>query len=220
MIAKEGFPFILGAAAVLLILLILPKFLLIALALVVLALFIWFFRDPERNIPADPNVAVSAADGKVVDVAEVEVNGVKYKKIAVFMNIFSVHVNRVPFTGTVKSIEHIAGKFINAAKKEASIENERNIVTFSTSAGDIVVVQVAGLVARRTVCNAKVGDVLSSGDRFGMIKFSSRVDHYFPLSFDVKVAVDDLVKAGESVIAVYEGAKSEPLPLAASQDDL
>ena len=220
MIAKEGFPFILGAAAVLLILLILPKFLLIALALVVLALFIWFFRDPERNIPADPNVAVSAADGKVVDVAEVEVNGVKYKKIAVFMNIFSVHVNRVPFTGTVKSIEHIAGKFINAAKKEASIENERNIVTFSTSAGDIVVVQVAGLLARRTVCNAKVGDVLSSGDRFGMIKFSSRVDHYFPLSFDVKVAVDDLVKAGESVIAVYEGAKSEPLPLAASQDDL
>lgn len=220
MIAKEGFPFILGAAAVLLILLILPKFLLIALALVVLALFIWFFRDPERNIQADPNVAVSAADGKVVDVAEVEVNGVKYKKIAVFMNIFSVHVNRVPFTGTVKSIEHIAGKFINAAKKEASIENERNIVTFSTSAGDIVVVQVAGLVARRTVCNAKVGDVLSSGDRFGMIKFSSRVDHYFPLSFDVKVAVDDLVKAGESVIAVYEGAKSEPLPLAASQDDL
>lgn len=207
MIAKEGFPFILGAAAVLLVLLIFPKFLLVALSAVVLALFIWFFRDPERNVPSDTNVAVSAADGKVVEVSETEVNGVRYKKVGVFMNIFSVHVNRVPFTGTVKSIEHIAGKFVNAAKKEASIINERNIVTFDTIAGDVVVVQVAGLVARRTVCNVKVGDVLSSGDRFGMIKFSSRVDHYFPMSFDIKVSEDDQVTAGESIIAVYDGAK-------------
>ena len=207
MIAKEGFPFILGAAAVLLILLILPTFLLIALSALVLALFVWFFRDPERNIPSDSNVAVSGADGKVVEVSEVEIKGVKYKKVGVFMNIFSVHVNRVPFTGTVKSIEHIAGKFVNAAKKEASIENERNIVTFDTVAGDVVVVQVAGLVARRTVCNVQVGDVLSSGDRFGMIKFSSRVDHYFPMSFEITAKEDDQVTAGESIIAVYKADK-------------
>lgn len=204
MIAKEGFPFILGAAVVLLILAILPGFILIALSALVLVLFIWFFRDPKRNIPTDTCVAVSAADGKIVEVCEAELDGVKYKKVGVFMNVFSVHVNRVPFTGTVKAIKHISGRFINAAKKEASIENERNIITFDTIAGDLVVVQVAGLVARRTVCNVSEGDLLSTGDRFGMIKFSSRVDHYFPVSFTIKAKEDDKVKAGETIIAIYD----------------
>lgn len=203
MIAKEGFPFILGAAAVLLILVVLPSFILVVLAALVLVLFIWFFRDPERNIPSDPHAAVAAADGRVVEVCETKLNGVKYKKVGVFMNIFSVHVNRAPFTGTVKSIEHINGKFVNAAKKEASIINERNIITFDTEAGPLVVVQVAGLVARRTVCSAEAGDLLSTGERFGMIKFSSRVDHYFPMSFEIKAKEDDRVRAGETVIAVY-----------------
>ncbi len=204
MIAKEGFPFILGALVVLIILVILPKIILVTLAIVVLGLFIWFFRDPERDIPVEDNVAVSAADGKIVEISEEEIDGVKYKKVAVFMNVFSVHVNRIPFTGTIKSIKHIAGKFVNAARKDASIINERNIVTIDTVAGDLIVVQVAGLVARRTVCNVKVGDMLSTGDRFGMIKFSSRVDHYFPMAFDIKVEEDDIVKAGETVIAVLE----------------
>lgn len=204
MIAKEGFPFIVCAAATLIIFIILPKVILITLAVLLLLLFIWFFRDPERNIPSVPNVAVSAADGRVVEVSEVEFEGATYKKVGVFMNIFSVHVNRVPVTGTIVSIDHIPGKFVNASKKEASIENERNVVTFDTAAGKVITVQVAGLVARRIVCYSQVGDLLSTGDRFGMIKFSSRVDHYFPTNFEITVKEDDDVKAGESIIAKFD----------------
>lgn len=203
MIAKEGFPFIIGALVTTLVVLVFPKSILVALSIAVLLLFLWFFRDPERNIPNDANIAVSAADGKVVEVSEVELNGEKYKKVGVFMNVFSVHVNRTPVTGTIESIEHIAGKFINAASPDASIENERCIITFNTEAGKIIAVQVAGLVARRTVVNAKVGDLLATGDRFGMIKFSSRVDHYFPLHFDITVKEDEHVTAGETIIAKY-----------------
>lgn len=203
MIAKEGFPFIVCAAAVLIIFIILPKVILITLAVIILLLFIWFFRDPERNIPSAPGIAVSAADGKVVEVCETELDGVVYKKVGVFMNVFSVHVNRVPVTGTIVSVDHIPGKFVNASKKEASIINERNVVTFDTAAGKVIAVQVAGLVARRTVCNAQVGDLLATGDRFGMIKFSSRVDHYFPMDFEITVQEDDEVKAGESIIAKF-----------------
>lgn len=204
MIAKEGFPFIVCAAIALLVLIILPKVILITIAVLILLLFIWFFRDPERNIPSEPGVAVSAADGKVVEICETEFAGKRYKKVAVFMNIFSVHVNRVPLTGTIVSIDHIPGKFVNAAKKEASIVNERNIVAFDTVAGRVITVQVAGLIARRTVCNAQVGELLATGDRFGMIKFSSRVDHYFPTDFEITVKEDDEVKAGESVIAKFQ----------------
>lgn len=203
MIAKEGFPFILGAVVAIIVFAILPPFILVSVSVVLLALFIWFFRDPERKIPVEDNIAVSSADGKVVEVSEVEFDGVKCKKVGVFMNVFSVHVNRAPVTGKIVSIEHIAGQFVNAARKDASIINERNVIKFETSAGPVAVVQVAGLVARRTVCNAEVGDVLATGDRYGMIKFSSRVDHYFPLDFKILVDEDDIVKAGESIIAKY-----------------
>ncbi len=171
--------------------------------MLLLALFLWFFRDPERNTPIEQDIAVSAADGKVVEVEEVEFKGEKYKKVGVFMNVFSVHVNRTPVTGTVTSIEHIAGKFVNASRKDASIINERNIITFDTKYGKVIAVQVAGLVARRTVSYVKEGDLMATGDRFGMIKFSSRVDHYFPLSATIQVEIDDEVKAGESIIAKF-----------------
>lgn len=201
MIAKEGFPFIAGALAAAVIFIILPKAVLITLSVLILLLFIWFFRDPERSIPAETDIAVSAADGKVVEVSEVEFKGEKYKKVGVFMNLFSVHVNRAPVTGTVESVEHIAGEFVNAARADASVINERNIITFNTKYGKVIAVQVAGLVARRTVSYVSEGDVSAIGDRIGMIKFSSRVDHYFPLSFEITVQENDNVKAGESVIA-------------------
>lgn len=203
MIAKEGFPFILGAVIALIVFIILPRELLVVLTVLTLLLFLWFFRDPERKIPTSENVAVSAADGKVVEVSQSELDGVKYQKVSVFMNVFSVHVNRVPLSGVVKSVNHIEGKFLNAAKPEASVQNERTVVVFDTAHGDIVCVQVAGLVARRTVCNVQAGDSITTGDRFGMIKFSSRVDHYFPLDFNITVREDDVVKAGESILATF-----------------
>ncbi len=203
MIAKEGFPFILGAIIALIVFIILPREILVVLTVLTLLLFLWFFRDPERKIPTSENVAVSAADGKVVEVSQSELDGVKYQKVSVFMNVFSVHVNRVPLSGVVKSVNHIEGKFLNAAKPEASVQNERTVVVFDTAHGDIVCVQVAGLVARRTVCNVQAGDSITTGDRFGMIKFSSRVDHYFPLDFNITVREDDVVKAGESILATF-----------------
>ena len=203
MLAKEGFPFILGAIIALIVFIILPREILVVLTVLTLLLFLWFFRDPERKIPTSENVAVSAADGKVVEVSQSELDGVKYQKVSVFMNVFSVHVNRAPLSGVVKSVNHIEGKFLNAAKPEASVQNERTVVIFDTAHGDIVCVQVAGLVARRTVCNVQAGDSITTGDRFGMIKFSSRVDHYFPLDFNITVREDDVVKAGESILATF-----------------
>ncbi len=203
MLAKEGFPFILGAIIALVVFIILPREILVVLTVLTLLLFLWFFRDPERKIPTSENVAVSAADGKVVEVSQSELDGVKYQKVSVFMNVFSVHVNRAPLSGVVKSVNHIEGKFLNAAKPEASVQNERTVVIFDTAHGDIVCVQVAGLVARRTVCNVQAGDSITTGDRFGMIKFSSRVDHYFPLDFNITVREDDVVKAGESILATF-----------------
>lgn len=203
MIAKEGYPFIISALVATILFYIIPWFIWVTVSLLLLALFLWFFRDPERNTPIEQDIAVSAADGKVVEVEEVEFKGEKYKKVGVFMNVFSVHVNRTPVTGTVTSIENIAGKFVNASRKDASIINERNIITFDTKYGKVIAVQVAGLVARRTVSYVKEGDLMATGDRFGMIKFSSRVDHYFPLSATIQVEIDDEVKAGESIIAKF-----------------
>ncbi len=203
MIAKEGYPFIISALVATILFYIIPWFIWVTISILLLALFLWFFRDPERNAPIEQDIAVSAADGKVVEVEEVEFKGEKYKKVGVFMNLFSVHVNRTPVTGTVTSIEHIPGKFVNASRKDASIINERNIITFDTKYGKVIAVQVAGLVARRTVSYVKEGDLMATGDRFGMIKFSSRVDHYFPLSATIQVEVDDEVKAGESIIAKF-----------------
>lgn len=203
MIAKEGYPFIISALVATILFYIIPWFVWVTISILLLLLFIWFFRDPERNAPIEQDIAVSAADGKVVEIEEVELEGKKYKKVGVFMNVFSVHVNRTPVTGKVTSIKHIAGKFINASRPDASIVNERNIITFDTKYGEVIVVQVAGLVARRTVSYVKEDDLMATGDRFGMIKFSSRVDHYFPLSAEITTSVDDEVKAGESIIAKF-----------------
>ena len=203
MIAKEGYPFIISALVATILFYIIPWFIWVTISLLLLALFLWFFRDPERNAPIEQDIAVSAADGKVVEVEEVEFKGEKYKKVGVFINVLSVHGNTTTVTGTVTSIEHIPGKFVNASRKDASIINERNIITFDTKYGKVIAVQVAGLVARRTVSYVNVGDLMATGDRFGMIKFSSRVDHYFPLNAEIQVKVDEEVKAGESIIARF-----------------
>lgn len=204
MIAKESFPFIIGALVLFFIFLILPKWLLVTLSLVCGVFFLVFFRDPERTIPPFKKVAVSGADGKVVEIIDENIDEVEYKKVSVFMNVFNVHVNRMPVSGKIISVEHRPGKFMPADKAESSLENEQNIIRLDTEYGGIIVKQVAGLVARRTVCYAKEGETLQMGDRLGIIKFSSRVDHYFPKNTFIAVSIGDTVRAGESVIARFE----------------
>ncbi|MGD9807266.1 MAG: phosphatidylserine decarboxylase family protein [Deferribacterales bacterium] len=209
LIAKEGFPFVFGALAVFVILIIFPVKFLIFLSLVFGVFCLWFFRDPERSIPPFSDIMVSPADGRVVEVFETEHEGRTVTKISIFMNVFNVHVNRMPIAGKIKSVTHKAGKFLAADKPEASYENEQNIIDIESSYGEVTVKQVAGLIARRTVCNAEVGDELPIGERFGMIKFSSRLEVFVPKGFDISVKNGDIVKAGETVLGKYVGEKIE-----------
>ncbi len=206
MIAKEGFPFVLGSLAVFLILIIFPVKLVLFITAVFGAFCLWFFRDPERSIPPYKDVVVSPADGKVIEVHTVEHNGSAHTKISIFMNVFNVHVNRMPITGKVTSVTHKEGKFLPADRPDASYENEQNIIEVETSYGNITVKQIAGLIARRTVCYAKEGDTLPVGDRLGIIKFSSRLELFIPKGFDFSVKNGDIVKAGETILAKYTGA--------------
>jgi len=205
LIAKEGFPFVIGALAVFFILIIFPVKFLLFLSLVFGVFCLWFFRDPERNIPPFSDIMISPADGKVVEVFETEYEGREVIKISIFMNVFNVHVNRMPVGGKITAVTHKAGKFLAADKPEASYENEQNIIDIETPYGVFTVKQVAGLIARRTVCNAKVGDELPIGDRFGLIKFSSRVEVMAPKGFDISIKNGDIVKAGETVLGKYIG---------------
>ena len=209
MIAKEGFPFVFGALAVFIILIVFPVKFLIFLSLLFGVFCLWFFRDPERSIPPFSDIMVSPADGKVVEVYETEYEGRTVTKISIFMNVFNVHVNRMPIAGKIKSVTHKEGKFLSADKPEASYENEQNIIDIESSYGDVTVKQVAGLIARRTVCNAKVGDELPIGERFGMIKFSSRLEVFVSKGFDISVKNGDIVKAGETVLGKYVGENIE-----------
>lgn len=164
----------------------------------------WFFRDPDRKIPQDEKSLVSPADGKVIVVEKQE--DCEYLsgpciKISIFMNVFNVHVNRVPFDGVVQKVLYHPGKFMNASFDKASIHNERNALIVKTDKGAcFAVVQIAGLIARRIVNCAKEGDTLKKGDRYGMIQFGSRLDLYLPCDFDVAVSVGQKTTAGTTVI--------------------
>ncbi|MDI6714591.1 MAG: phosphatidylserine decarboxylase family protein [Thermodesulfovibrio sp.] len=167
--------------------------------------FLYFFRDPERIPPADPHAVVSPADGKIISINQnSSLCGENYTEISIFMSPFDVHVNRVPFDGVVKEIIHTPGKFFSAFKEKAYRENENIKITFETPYGVITVRQVAGFIARRSVCWLKEGQTLKKGDRLGMIKFSSRVDICLPSSFKIQVKVGDKVKAGKTVIAFLQ----------------
>lgn len=164
----------------------------------------WFFRDPERKIPEDEKSLISPADGKVIIVekqASCEYLSEPCIKISIFMNVFNVHVNRIPFDGVVQKVQYSPGKFINASFDKASIHNERNALIIKT-ADDIrfAVVQIAGLIARRIVNCVKEGEEIRKGARYGMIQFGSRLDLYLPSDFDVAVSIGETTKAGSTVI--------------------
>jgi phosphatidylserine decarboxylase len=163
-----------------------------------------FFRDPGREVPADPQAVLSPADGRIVYVGkglDPYLNR-ESLKISVFMNVFNVHSNRSPVDGEVKGRWYHAGSFLNAALDKASLENERNALHLRTAAGvDVTCVQIAGLVARRILCYVEPGAALARGQRYGFIRFGSRVDVYLPPDAEVKAALGDKVYATESILA-------------------
>jgi phosphatidylserine decarboxylase len=169
---------------------------------------LWFFRDPERNTPQDSNSIISSADGKVclIDEAyppeELSMDSQMMKRICVFMNVFNVHVNRSPIKGVAKDIVYKKGQFLNASLDKASDKNERSSLVINTDNGTkIIVVQIAGLIARRILGFISVNHNLEQGERFGLIRFGSRVDIYMPLDAVTQCVVGDTVVAGESVLA-------------------
>ncbi len=165
----------------------------------------FFFRDPERKIPGGKGIFVSPADGKVIlikDVYEKDYLNSDTKEISIFMSPLDVHVNRAPCDGKVSVIKYSPGKFLAAYKDDASVKNENIVIVLDGKKDRVLVRQVAGFVARRAVCRAKVGDVLRRGERYGLIKFSSRLDVYLPKDAEIMVKLGDRIKAGETVIAV------------------
>jgi phosphatidylserine decarboxylase len=169
-------------------------------ALLLAGFFLWFFRDPERTIPAGAAV-VSPADGKVTAVSALDVNGVQHTRISIFLNVFDVHVNRSPISGVINEVLYRRGKFLNAMNAASAEQNEQNIVTVEGGGQTVVFKQIAGLLARRIVFNKKTGDRVERGERVGLIKFGSRVDVILPAAAVVQVAVGDRVKGGASVLA-------------------
>jgi len=170
------------------------------------ALFVLqFFRDPPRSIPGDERTVVSPADGRIVAVESARDPFLERPalKVSVFMSVFNVHSNRSPVDGEVRQAWYHAGKFFNAALDKASLENERNALWLKTATGaDVTCVQIAGLIARRILCYVKPGDKLARGERFGFIRFGSRVDVYLPPSASVKAALGDKVRGGSSILAL------------------
>lgn len=170
------------------------------------ALFVLqFFRDPPREIPQDADAVLSPADGRIVAVERTQDPYVQRDaiKVSVFMNVFNVHSNRSPIDGQVKRVQYFPGKFVNADLAKASLENERNAIWIKSADGqDVTSVQVAGLIARRILCYVREGDVLARGQRYGFIRFGSRVDVYLPLTAAVKVSIGDKVCATTTILAV------------------
>ncbi|MFA6168361.1 MAG: phosphatidylserine decarboxylase family protein [Gemmatimonadaceae bacterium] len=209
--AREGLPFMwaagiialsVGAAAFRW-----PKPLLTAAAVMCVLLAVWvayFFRDPERHGERGPGLVIAPADGKVVQVMEVDEPAFMHGRairIAIFMNVFSVHVNRYPVSGRVTYTHYNPGKFLNAAVDKASLENEQSSVGIESGAHRVLVRQIAGLVARRIVTYSRPGDQADQGERFGMIRFGSRVDVYLPVGSSPRVRVGEHTSAGTTVIA-------------------
>lgn len=208
--APEGYPFIIVSGLATLVIAFFAGLLFASPPFVMTLFMLYFFRDPERDVPDGKDLFVSPADGKVILITETHEADhlcADIKKISIFMSPFNVHVNRAPCDGKVKRVKHTSGSFCAAYSDEASVRNENIAMVLETRYGDVLVRQVAGFLARRAVCRRKKGDVLKRGERYGIIKFSSRLDIYLPKEVDIKVKLKDKVKAGETVIAEMRSEK-------------
>ncbi|CAG0973617.1 phosphatidylserine decarboxylase [Burkholderiales bacterium] len=205
-IAREGWPFVAIASVAMVVLAWLGGAWGGLAGLALVAFVVQFFRDPPRQVPAQPNVVLSPADGRIVSVGKSRDPWLERDalKISVFMNVFNVHSNRSPVDAEVRNAWYRAGAFVNAELDKASDENERNALHLRTKDGrDVTCVQVAGLIARRILCYVKPGDTLARGQRYGFIRFGSRVDVYLPPDATPRAAVGDVVHATESILAEF-----------------
>jgi phosphatidylserine decarboxylase len=211
-IAGEGIPFIAGAAAVTIVLLAAwlhfcgIALLLATIFFLTLTVFIvFFFRNPSRKIPADEQAVLAPADGVVVYLgpAQEEHTGQEMLKVSIFMSVFNVHVNRAPLTAKVVDSFYVRGKFLDVRHERASFENERNGLVLETVNGvRLVVVQVAGLIARRIVCYPQVSEWLTRGERYGLIRFGSRLDVFMPKGTEVRISMGDKTVCGETILGI------------------
>jgi phosphatidylserine decarboxylase len=170
-------------------------------SLIILIFTCYFFRDPERVVPLGDDILISPADGLITNISETKDGKKKYTKVSIFLSVFNVHIQRIPISGEIVKIDYFEGKFINATLDKASEENERLKLTIKSKANLIHVTQIAGLIARRIICNVKLKDNTNQGDRYGIIKFGSRVDIEFPDNFDLLVSVGQQCIGGETIIA-------------------
>ena len=181
-----------------------------AIPVLLACFFMWFFRDPERAIPAEPGLVVAPADGKVTAVTPATLNGKEYTRLSIFLNVFNVHVNRSPMGGVIRSAKYQEGKFLNAMNEACADLNEQNTVMVEGEGHTLVFKQIAGLLARRVVFTKKVGDTVGRGERIGLMKFSSRMDVFLERSATIQVKAGDHVKGGSSVLARLSAESKQP----------
>lgn len=194
---KEGFPFVIATIIIALIFAFFQIWIGVALFVILTIFMVYFFRNPHREIPNEPNIIVSAADGRVTRVED----RAEGKFVSVFLSPFDVHVNRSPIAGKISKVDYIKGKKMPATSDESSLINERNSITIEGENATVICTQIAGIVARRIVCWNKQGDILERGQLYGLIKFSSRTDLLMPKNVEVLVKEGDKVRGGETIIA-------------------
>jgi phosphatidylserine decarboxylase len=213
---RDGYFYALGLGAVAIVLWKLThSYSLVAIPVLLAMFFLWFFRDPKREIPTEPGQIVSPGDGVVTEAEWIETVSGSRLRLSIFLSVFDVHVNRSPVAGTVKLVEFREGGFVNAMKPESVLTNEQTLVVIDAGEYDVSFKQIAGLLARRIVCDLKVGDKVARGQRVGLIKFGSRVDVLMPAEANLKVKMGSRVKGGITVLAqIPQATVADPVVVA------
>jgi len=197
-VASEGWAFVFPLAGATLLSALAGWWGIAGLGLVLTVGVAFFFRDPERIIPQTPETVVSPADGRIMEIVP---ENMQTRRISIFLSLWDVHINRAPYGGVVRSVVYTPGKFLAAYRQEASLVNEANTVTIADHGRELIVKQIAGVLARRIVCRVRPGDTLEKGQRYGLIRFGSRTDLLLPVTAEIAVQVGDMVRGGETILA-------------------